>query len=75
MNIDEEKISIEDEIHNALKKLEIAAYKKGLREGASRMEMLSLLVPGSITKKDLIRLIKIESEILKKAEDYGKDIY
>ena len=49
-----------------LKSVADEAYQKGLKEGLTRFELLSLIVPESTTKKKLIQLIQLETEALKR---------
>jgi len=56
-----------------LKSVADESYQKGLKEGLARLEVLSLIVPESTTKKKLIQLLKLEVKTLKKKAGNGRD--
>lgn len=53
-----------DAIQQAVRIIEEEAYKRGLREGAKRLEFWSCVVPGSISKKALLESLKKEAHAL-----------
>ena len=58
-------------INSAFEIVKKESYEKGLREALNKMEMIACVIPETITKKEIIRLLKREIEEFG-VESYGK---
>ena len=54
------KPSPNEELVAVIKRIEVVAYTIGLQEAVSRMEMVASIVPSSVTKAQLVDMIKME---------------
>lgn len=52
-------------IAQAVKSIESEAYKRGIREGAARLEFWAPVVPETISKVDLLESLKREAQALR----------
>ena len=65
---------IQDRVESLLGDVDREAYARGLREGASRLEFWSALVPGTTTKQQILESLGREAARLRlMAENNGGD--